>query len=153
MAKELLTQGQAVVGGLYVKRGLALHELTETHLASTFADGLGAVGTKLFTGAIPAGAIVLGGKVVVTAGFVGSGNNAAAMKVGDGTTADRYNTATINVYVAAANGIDLGLPSGVRFHDVAKTPKITVTMNSDFTSVLAGGGSITVSLFYITTLA
>ena len=75
-------------------------------------------------------------------------HGSVALIVGDGSTTDRYNISTINVFATAAGGIDLGLPNGVRYHDTAKTPVVTITSNTDFTAVVAG--SVTVSLFYIT---
>jgi len=146
MGKELLTQGHAVVGALSVKHGLALHELVQTFDHAEFTDAGAAIGHVHFTNAIPAGALVLGGRVVVNAGF--TGDTSAVMTVGDGSVVDRYNTSTVNVFATAASGIDLGLPGGVRYHDAAKTPIVTVTSAADFTSVVAG--SLTVSLFYIT---
>lgn len=149
MAKELLTDGEAVVGGLYVKHGPSIQQISQTFAAADFADGLSAAGTKAFTAYLPKGALVLGGKVVVTAGFIG--DISAVMKVGDGSTTDRFNTSTINVFAAAANGIDLGVPSGVRYVEAAVQPVVTVTSNSDFTPVLAGGGSMLIELYYINT--
>jgi len=154
MAKELLTDGTAVVGGLYVKHGLALRELTETFLASAFTDGHpGTTGTITFAGEIPQGAIVVGGKVLVNAGMVGVGNNACTIQVGDGTIVDRYNAGTPSIYAVAADGIGLGVPTGPNFHPIHKHPVVTATVNVDFTTVLVGGGSITVSIYFITTLA
>ena len=147
MGKELITQGHAVVGALSVKHGLALHEIVQTFTRAQFTDDHpGAAGHAHFTNAIPAGALVIGGRVIVNLGF--TGDTSAVLIVGDGSVNDRYNTSTINVFATAAGGIDLGLPSGVRYHDTAKTPVVTITSNTDFTAVVAG--SVTVSLFYIT---
>ena len=147
MGKELITQGHAVVGALSVKHGLALHEIVQTFTRAQFTDDHpGAAGHAHFTNAIPAGALVIGGRVIVNLGF--TGDTSAALIVGDGSTTDRYNTATISVLATDAGGLDLGLPSGVRYHTAAKTPVVTVTSGADFTNVAAG--SITVSLFYIT---
>ena len=156
MAKELLTDGQAVVGSLYVKHGLAFQELTESFAASAFTDDTGANGHAHFTGALPAGALVLAGKVVVTRGFIG--DVCAVMIVGDGSDDDRYGVhgSTIDIFTAATAGIDLGLPHPAkRFHPAAVTPKIMVTSNAAFANVIAGSpnGLITVSLYYINTLA
>jgi hypothetical protein len=150
MAAELLTKGNALVGALTQIGGGSLKVLEETLLAADFTDGGGTSGTKDFTNALPKGALVVGGRVKVVAGF--AGDTSAAMTVGDGTDADRYNASTIDIFTTAADGIDLGLPSGVRFHDAAKTPKVTVTSGSNFTLVLAGGGSITVAIYYIDTV-
>jgi len=121
--------------------------LTETHTAASFTDGGGTSGTKTFSGYIPAGAYILGSRVLVPAGF--AGNVSAAMTIGDGTDPDRYNTSTINVFSTAATGVDAGVPSGLKLQVAAVQPVLTVTTNSDFTSALAGGGSVTVSILYV----
>ena len=156
MAKELLTDGQAVVGALRVKHGLALQELTESFAASAFTDDNGVNGHAHFSGSLPVGAIVLGGKVVVTRGF--TGDTSAVLIVGDGAGSpdnDRFNTGTIDIFAAAAAGIDLGLPSGAVYQAVACTPKLMVVSATDFSNVLAASpnGLITVSLYYINTTA
>jgi hypothetical protein len=66
---------------------------------------------------------------------------------------DRYHTGTINVFAAAADGKESGLPSGSLLHTAAVQPVITVTVNVDFTSILAGGGIVTVAIYYIRTNA
>lgn len=124
--------------------------LTETHTADTFTDGGAAIGTKQFTAFIPAGAILVGSMVVVAAGF--AGNVSAVMTIGDGTDVDRHNTSTINVFATAATGVQSGVPSGSLLVTTTYRPVLTVTGASDFTSILAGGGSVTVSLFYIATV-
>lgn len=151
MAVEFLTRSKAVVGGLETLHGLGLHKLEESFAASAFTDDLAAAGHAHFAGALPKGAIVLGGRVVVTRGMIG--DTTAVMTVGDGSVADRYNTSTINVFAAALDGIDFGVPSGVRYHAAAVTPVVTVTGGSNFTSVLGASpnGQITVAIFYMST--
>jgi len=123
--------------------------LTETILASALTDGGGAVGTKQFVGALPAGAYILGTRVLVSAGF--AGDVSATFTVGDGSDADRYNTGTPSCFAAAATGVDVGIPSGVKCLTAANKPTVTVTSNADITPVLAGGGSMAVSIYYIRT--
>jgi hypothetical protein len=124
--------------------------LTETHTAASFTDGGSTSGTKSFAGTIPAGAVVLHAFLSTVTGF--AGNTSAAFILGDGTDTDRYNTGTPNIFATAASGLDVGVPSGVRFHDVVKTPIITVTGATDFTPILSGGGSVTIKIFYIQTV-
>jgi len=124
-----------------------LVKLTETVAFGDFTDGGATVGTfDLTVGTIPAGAYFLGASVTAVTGF--AGDTSAALTIGDGTDVDRYNTSTVDVFTTAANGVAAGAPSGVRYHDAAKTVKLTITTAADFTSVSAG--SVTVELFYLT---
>jgi hypothetical protein len=152
MAKELLTDGQAVVGGLFVKHGPSIQRIRETILVSEFTDGGATAGTKTLASVLPKGALVLGGKIIVNAGFAGDTNAVAV--IGDGSTADRFNTGTPNVFATAAGGVDIGVPSGVRFLEAeCATVKVTVTTGADFTSCKSNGtGSMTVELYYLNTL-
>jgi len=128
-----------------------LDVLQETHAASTFSDGGAAVGTKTMSGSLPLGAITIGTKVQVPAGF--AGNVSASATIGDGSDVDRYHTGTLNVFAAAADGKESGPPSGSLLHTAAVQPVITVTTSTDFTLALTGGGIITVAIYYIRTNA
>lgn len=122
-------------------------KLEETVAFGAFTDGGSTVGTYDITvGTIPVGATVLFAAVSAITGF--AGDTSATLTIGDGTDVDRYNTSTANVFATAAGGISCGAPSGVQYHATAKTVKLTVTTNADFTSVSAG--SVTVELYYIT---
>jgi len=128
----------------------AVGVLTETVTVAQFTDGLAAAGTYQMVGALPAGALVLGTKVIVDAGF--AGNTSAAMTIGDGSTADRYNTSTINVFTTAAGGVQSGVPSGSKLLTAANRPTLTVTTQADFTAAVTdGSGIVTVSIYYIQT--
>lgn len=119
--------------------------LEETFEYDAFTDGGGAVGTIQFTGSVPAGAVVLGTKVTVGAGF--AGDTSAALTIGDGTDVDRYNTSTLDVFSTAASGVQSGVPSGSLLLTSANQPTLTVTTNADFTSVSAG--EVTVAIYFI----
>jgi hypothetical protein len=119
--------------------------LEETVAYDAFTDGGGAVGTYQMAGSLPAGAVVLGTKVLVGDGF--AGNVSAALTIGDGSDVDRYNTSTIDVFTTAATGVQSGVPSGDKLVTAANRPTLTVTTNTDFTAVSAG--EITVSIYYI----
>lgn len=122
-------------------------KLNETVAYSDFTDGGSTAGTYTLTaGAIPVGATFLACHIIALVGF--TGDTSAVITVGDGSDADRYNTGTPSVFTTAANGIALGSPSGVLYHDAAKSVVLTVTSNSDFTSVSAG--SLNIELFYLT---
>lgn len=124
--------------------------LEETHLASSFTDGGSTVGTKTMTGWLPAGAVILGTKVRVPAGF--AGDTSAALTIGDGSDVDRYNTSTVDIFTTAAGGVQSGIPSGDKLQATAVRPVLTVTSAVDITSVIAGAGSVTVAIFYIRTV-
>lgn len=124
----------------------AIVKIAQTVAFGDFTDGGGAVGTLELDDDIPAGATFLIGHLLAVTGF--AGNTSAALTVGDGTTADRYNTSTINVFADIAGGVGLGAPSGVQYHAAAKTPTLTITVNSDWGLVTAGG--FTIELFYLT---
>lgn len=142
------------VAGSVAKAALALPTvavLTEVVTAASLVDGGAAVGTKTLTGTLPAGAVILGTKVLVTAGF--AGDVSAVAILGDGITTDRYNTGTINVFATAATGVQSGKPKAANELQIAAvSPVVTVTSNADITPVLAGGGSMTVSIYYIQTV-
>lgn len=116
----------------------------ETVAYSAFTDGGAAAGTYDLGISIPAGAVFARSLVTGITGF--TGDTSAVLTIGDGTDVDRYNTGTPSVFTTAAAGVDVGAPSGTLFHADAKTPKLTVTSNADFTSVAAG--ALTVTLFW-----
>lgn len=123
-----------------------VYKLEETVAYSAFTDGGGAAGTFALTvGQIPAGATFLFAAVTALVGF--TGNTSAVLIIGDGTDTDRYMTGTPSVFTTAATGIDVGDPSGVRYHTAAKTVTLTITANSDWGLVTAG--SLTVVLYYL----
>ena len=125
----------------------AVQKLSETVAFGAFTDGGGAVGTYDITaGTIPAGATFLYAAVTAVTGF--AGDVSAALTIGDGTDVDRYNASTIDVFTTAANGVAAGAPSGVLYHNAAKTVKLTITVNADWGSVTAG--ALTVELYYLT---
>jgi hypothetical protein len=121
--------------------------LRETVLFNQFTDGGGAVGTYQLQGSVPAGAVLLGSKVTVEAGF--AGNVSAALTIGDGSDVDRYMTGTPSVFATAAAGIETGVPSGTKLVTTANRPTLTVTASADFTAVSAG--QLTASIYYLQT--
>ena len=124
-----------------------LVKLTETVAFGDFTDNEDATGTYEFTvGTIPAGATFLSAAITAVTGF--AGDTSATITIGDGTDVDRYHTGTPSVFATAAAGVAVGAPSGVLYHDAAKTPTLIVTTNTDFSGVSAG--SVTVELYYLT---
>jgi hypothetical protein len=94
--------------------------------------------------ALPIGATVISSLVTSVVAF--AGDTSAVLTIGDGTDVDRYNTGTPSVF-AAANQITAGIPSGVREHNAAIKPVLTVTSAADFTNVT--GGALTVRIVYM----
>lgn len=119
-------------------------------VAALLTDGGGASGTAVSTETIPAGAIILGSKVIVGAGF--AGNVSATLQLGDGSDPDRYNTGTPSVFATAANGIETGAPSGSKLQTTAGTVTATITSSSDIGLVIADGtGFLGYDIYYIVT--
>lgn len=123
--------------------------LTNSLTAASMTDGLGTVATKTLAGNIPAGAIILGVKVLVSVGFAGDTN--ALCTIGDGSVVDRYNTGTPNLFATAATGVEFGVPSGAKLQLVAVSPVVTITSTADATNMIAGGGVASISIYYIQT--
>ena len=121
-------------------------KISETETYDNFTDGGAAAGTWALATQVPAGAWVICCLATAVTGF--AGDTSAVVTVGDGTDADRYNTGTPDVFSTAASGVALGAPSGVQYHDTAKTVTVTVTSATDFTSVSAG--SLTIEIYYLT---
>lgn len=124
--------------------------LSETVTVAQFTDGGAAAGTYQMAGTVPAGAVLLGTKVLVPGGF--AGNTSAVLIIGDGSDTDRYNTSTVDVFTTAAAGVQSGVPSGTKLLTADNRPTLTVTTNSDFTlAVSNGSGIVTVSIYFIQT--
>jgi len=116
----------------------------QTVALADFTDGGSTTGTVDLGISIPAGAVFARSLVTAVTGFIS--DTSATLQIGDGTDVDRYSTGTPSVFTTASAGIDAGAPSGTLFHSTAKTPKLTITTNADFTSVTAG--ALTVTLFW-----
>lgn len=116
----------------------------ETVSYDDFTDGGSTTGTKDLGISIPAGAVFERTLVTSITGF--AGDTSATLTVGDGSDVDRYNTGTPSVFSDADAGADMGAVSGTKHHSAAKTPKLTITSDSNFSSVSAG--QLTVTLFW-----
>lgn len=125
--------------------GVTLGKITQTIARAGFTDGGAAIGTATLTTKIPVGAVVLSCHLTALTGF--AGDTSAVVAIGDGTDADRYMTGTPSVFTTVATGLDLGVPSGARYHAVEKTVTVTVTSGADFTAVSAG--SMTIEIVYL----
>jgi len=121
----------------------ALKALQFTVALADFTDNEDATGDYTHTVSIPKGAVVTQTLINSVTGF--AGDTSATIQIGDGTDVDRYNTGTPNVFTTA-DTISAGAVSGTAFHSAAKAPVVTVTSDSDFTSVTAG--AVTITIFY-----
>jgi len=125
--------------------------ITQDVVVADFTDATATTGTLVMDDAIPAGAIILGSKCLVTAGF--AGDTSATLQIGDGSDADRYSTGTPSVFATAATGIQMGIPSGTKYVVTANTPTLTVTTAANFTDCQTDdSGAMTVAIFYIRTI-
>ena len=127
--------------------GTAITKFTQTVAYDAFTDGGAAVGTYVITaGTIPVGATFVHSALTALTGF--AGDTSAVLTIGDGTDVDRYNTGTPNVFTTIAAGLEVGIPSGIKYHAVEGTITLTVTSNGNFTAVSAG--SLTLEFYYLT---
>lgn len=112
----------------------------QTVALADFTDGGAAVGTLVLNGSIPKGAFVERVTLVNVTGF--AGDTSAALQVGDGSDANRYNATTIDVFTTVG-ALDGGAPSGTQIHAAAVTTiTLTITTAADWGSVTAGGFTI-----------
>jgi len=119
-----------------------LHSFTQTITRAQFTDGGSTSGTKDLGVTIPAGAVYVQTILTALTGFIG--DTTATMIVGvTGGDTDRYSTGTPSVFTTAAAGIDLGVPSGTKWHTAAAVPTVLIVAGSDFTAVSAGQATIT----------
>lgn len=117
------------------------------YLAEAFAfddmtDSTGATGTLNLTAKLPAGAFILGGKVVVATGF--TGDTTATIQVGISGNVDAFIDGDPSVLAAATV---YGPPDGIHLQTAETTVLVTVTGAADFTSIIAGAA--TVYIYYI----
>lgn len=103
-----------------------------------FTDGGSTIGTVALGITIPAGAVYAQTLLRNLTGTVGE--STATIQVGEptGGDVDRYSTGTPSVAADAAAGVDLGVPSGTKFHAAAIVPTIHVTEDDDFTDITDG---------------
>jgi hypothetical protein len=125
-----------------------LRKITSQSLAyGDFTDNEDATGYIDVTTQLPAGALPLGFKAVVTTGF--TGDTTATIQVGVATDLDRFSLNTDQSVLAAASVGSLAATDGADGMNAAQTIRVTVTGGADFTSISAG--VMTVEVYYIAT--
>ena len=101
------------------------------------------------TGNLPAGAIVLGWKAVVSAGF--TGDTTAVMQVGIAGDLDAFSADTAQSCLDAATVGSAALAAAAAASLAAvATPRVTVTGGAAFASISAG--SMVVTIYYLNTV-
>jgi hypothetical protein len=125
----------------------AIDSISQTMLYDDLTD-VTTTGTLAMTEYLPVGAIVIGTKCLVEAGF--AGDTSATLTVGD-TDVDRFMTGTPSVFTTAATGIQTGIPSGTKLIVTAVQPICIVTTAANYTAVDAG--SFTITVYFIRTVA
>lgn len=138
-----------VVRGRFLTSGDQARLVTykQTVNIEDMTDGGGTSGTLALDCSIPAGAVYVQTMVKNLVGF--AGDTSAVAIIGDGTDTDRYNTGTPDFFSTASAGVDMGVPSGTKFHSASKTPTLTVTTGSDFALAKTNGsGAVEITLMW-----
>lgn len=120
-------------------------KLRQELVLADFTDNTNATGYADFDSQLPAGAIPLAWKAVVSAGF--AGNVSAVMQVGVAGDLDRFSNVTDQSVFAAGTVGSRVADDALDGIAAAQTPRVTVTASADFTAVSAG--AMVVELYYI----
>lgn len=147
-ANELTVRNIIAAPGDTTVKGMVNELVSQTLNIADFTDNTNATGYIDITTQLPAGAIVLGWKAVVTTGF--TGDTSAAMQVGIAGTLDAFSVVTTNSCLAAGTVGASAKLSTNSYRTAATTVRVTVTGAADFTSITAG--SMKVSIYYISTI-
>ena len=121
-----------------------LSKLTGSFALADMTDG-GTAAATYELGTIPLGAVVTRTLVTGITGFIG--DTTAVITIGDGSTANRYNTGTPSVFTTIT-ALDVGAVSGTIYHSAEKTVTVTITAGSEWGDVTAGAATVTI--FYYT---
>ncbi len=115
-------------------------------LIADFTDGTGTSGYLDIDVDLPANAIVVGWKAVVTGAF--AGDTSAVISVGITGDTDKYSGVTTASCFAAGTVGAMGNTDSA-MATAAQTVRVTVTGNADFTSIVTdGNGAMIISLYY-----
>uniref|UniRef100_A0A6M3IHM8 Uncharacterized protein n=1 Tax=viral metagenome TaxID=1070528 RepID=A0A6M3IHM8_9ZZZZ len=129
-------------------RDVFLNKLDSQALAiADFTDEAGtALGHIDFDTDLPANAIVVGWKAVVSEGF--AGDTTAVAQVGISGDVNKYSGVVTPSVLAAGTVGALGNTDS-ELATTAQTPRVTVTGGADFTTIVtAANGAMVVSLYY-----
>lgn len=128
-------------------RDVFLNKLESQNLAiADFTDNTDATGYIDIDVDLPAGAIVVGWKAVVSEGF--AGDTTAVMQVGIANDLNKYSGVITAACLAAGTVGSPGLADSALVM-AAQTVRVTVTGGANFTTIVtAANGAMIVSLYY-----
>ena len=122
--------------------------ISESVAIGDFTDVLNATGYVDLTPTLPAGAIPIGTKFIVSTGF--TGDTTAIVQAGIDGDLDRFTLNTDQSVLAAASVGSLPATDGADGLNATSTVRVTVTGGADFTSISAG--VMVVYVYYLATV-
>ena len=140
--------GPAVGTGLGDQSVPRVNVVSQSVAFGDFTDNADATGYVDLTDTLPAGAIPLGTKFVVSTGF--TGDTTAVVQAGIAGTLDMFTENVDQSVLAAATVGSTPTPDAADGMDAAKTIRVTVTGGADFTSISAG--VMVVYVYYLATV-
>lgn len=128
-------------------KNVFLNKLESQNLAvADFTDGTGTSGYLDIDVDLPANAMVVGWKAVVSGAF--AGDTTAVIEVGVSGDTDKYSAVTTASCFATGTVGSLG-NTDTALATTAQTVRVTVTGTADFTSIVTdAGGAMIISLYY-----
>lgn len=121
----------------------AIETLSQAVVIGDFTDNTNTTGYVDLSTQLPAGAVVLGTKIVTATGF--TGDTTAVVQVGVAGDLDRFSAITTGSVVAAGTVGAQPADDSSAFCATATTVRVTVTGAADFTSIVAGAATVYVS--------
>ena len=156
IALEVVPTGTTVTINVRIGSAIGLGDASLPRVSVTsqsvafgdFTDNTDATGFVDLTTALPAGAIPIGTKFVVSTGF--TGDTTAIVQAGVAGTLDMFTENTDQSVLAAATVGSTPTPDCADGMNAAKTIRVTVTGGADFTSISAG--VMVVYVYYLATV-
>lgn len=139
----------AISNKLEEVEGIGLRSAKLTLQASDFTDGGGTTGTYTWSSALPAGAIYIGCKAVVTSAL--DDDTSAALVIGKTSGEDEFSDGT-SISLAAVASVGDSAEDPLEYLASATDVYLQITTATDFTLVYAGDGEFTLYLFYLSTV-
>ena len=128
--------------------GLKISKISKSFSPAQMTDNTDATGFIDFSDALPAGALVLGWKVVTDVGF--TGDTTAVIQIGVAGALDDLSHVTTRSVLAAGTVTAVAKTIALSIATAARTPRITVTGGTDFTIfVTAGTARARATIYYI----
>lgn len=128
-----------------ITQGAAYQTITKSWVIGDMTDNTNTTGYVDFaSNSLPAGAMVLGWRVVTATGF--TGDTTATIQIGVAGAVGKFSATTAGSVAAAGTVFSLPV-SATCGTEAAATPRITITGGADFTSISAGAATATI--FYV----